>query len=372
MKTKSGSDLLYGIAGILNLTDVFKLYDYKDKYKANLNYIKSYLNKTVNMFRWTGTEDIPKPYIELFPQIYGYAVALYIDNKLYITNGTVGGECDEYYLPKQIIVANPWAENIPNFNGTHEIGKDCVLFKNDSNILGLYRVINRFTTLLVENDISINNAVVLARIVALMTVDNDKAKKEAETYIKKIINGDFSVMADLPTLDGMKLQPIADGNNFITQPLIELQQYLKGALSHELGINYSFNMKREALNSAETNLADEYLIPTIEDMYNCRKQFCEDIKNVFGLEIDVEFNSVWEENRKESAQDNEIIEAQIEKLEAETDAIEDTTEETETDNNEDTDNLEETDTNEDTDNSEESDESEETDEEDKDGGNNED
>lgn len=329
---KKGSDnLMYGLAGILNMGDNFCPYSYKDKNKANMNYIKSYLNKTLNMFKWTGTEDVPHPYIELFAQLYGYCVALKIDNKLYITPAVFGGECDEYYLPKSVIVQNPWADKIPGFNGTHFINQDCVLYKNDSNMLGLYRVINRFTSMLVENDISMLNADILARIVAVMSVDNDKSKNEAKKYIDSIIKGDFSVMADLPTLDGLKLQPLADGTNYITQSLIELEQYLKGGLSHELGINYSFNMKREALNSAETNLADEYLIPTIEDMYNCRKIFCEDIKNVFGLEIDVDFNSVWAENKKESAQDNELIEAQIEQLEAETEQTE-----TETENIEDT------------------------------------
>ena len=105
----------------------------------------------------------------------------------------MGGECDPYYFPKEVIVANPWANNIAGFNGMHYVNEDCVILKNDSTMCGLYPLINRYTSMLVENDISLLNTDILSRIVALLSVTDDKGKKEADRYIKKIIDGDFSV-----------------------------------------------------------------------------------------------------------------------------------------------------------------------------------
>ena len=318
---KTGSLLLGGIQGILNMGDRFDLYPYKNKKVANLNYVKQYLNRTLRMFTWSGLGDIKYPYTEIFQQLYGYAVLLQCEGKYYITPAVFGGECDPYYLPKEIIVANPWADKIPGFNGTHVIGEDCVLLKNDSNIQGLYQIINRFTSLLVENDISMLNTNIISRIVALMSVNDDKSKAEAERYLKRIVDGDFAVMAnnDWTSPEAVQAQPLTATSNAIMQEQIELQQYLKGALAHELGINYAFNMKREAINSAESELNSEYLVPMIEDMLECRKQFCEDAMDVFGLEINVELNSVWNTNKNQADMQDDIIEAELEQLKAEAD-----------------------------------------------------
>jgi hypothetical protein len=276
------------------------------------------------MFTWTGLDDVRYPYTELFQQIYGYAVLLHADGKYYLTPGVFGGECNEYYLPKEIIVANPWADKIPGFNGTHVIGEDCVLLKNDSNVQGMYQLINRFTSILVENDISMLNTNIISRIVALMNVPDDKARSEALRYIKRIVDGEFDIMANesWTSPEAVKAQPLTATSNAIMQEQIELQQYLKGALAHELGINYAFNMKREALNSAETEMNSEYLVPMIEDMLECRKQFCQDAYDVFGLELDVELNSVWKTNKAEADMEDDILEAELQQITAEADKLE--------------------------------------------------
>ena len=274
-------------------------YPFKDKEVANLYLIMQWFNRTLNMFEWKGIDDIKMPYLEIFQQMNGYCVLLNCEGK--------------YYLPKEVIVANPWAHNIEGFNGVHTINEDCVLLKNDSTMCGIYPIINRYTSLLVENDISLLNCDILARIVAILSVGNDKEKLEAENYISQIIDGDFSVYGSKNMFEdlGLKAQPISDISSSIMQELIEFEQYLKGALSHELGINYSFNMKREALNTAESELNNEYLIPLIQDMLQCRKQFCENARDVFGLECDVELASVWSVNEKENEAEEEILEERI-------------------------------------------------------------
>lgn len=293
-------------------------YPFKDKQLANLYYIMQWFNRTLNMFKWEGLDDVKRPYNEIFQQLNGYCVLLYCEGKYYLTPARFGGECDIYYLPKQVIVANPWANNIEGFNGTHVINEDCVLLKNDSTMTGIYPIINRYSTMLVENDISLLNCDVLSRIVSLLSVEGDKGKTEGEIYLQKIINGEYGIFGSGKQWQdekGIMAQPISSTSSSIMQELIEFEQYLKGSLAHELGINYSFNMKREALNTAESELNNEYLIPLVEDMLKCRKDFCDNVKDVFGLEIDVSLNSVWNTNEMENEAEAEILEDKIEELE---------------------------------------------------------
>ena len=326
--------------GILNRIGFSgKPYDFKNKTIANMLYLMQYFNRTLNMFEWTGLEDVKKPYNELFQQMNGYSVLLKCNDTYYLTPCTFGGECDVYYLPKYVIVANPWANDIEGFNGKHTINEDCVLLKNDSTMCGLFPLINRYTTMLVENDISLFNCDILSRIVALLSVNDDKSKPEADRYIKAIIKGDFAVFAGKSFYDDMNLQaqPISNTSSSIMQELIEFEQYIKGALSHELGINYSFNMKREALNTAESELNNQYLIPLIDDMLLCRKQFCENVKNVFGLDVEVKLSSVWLNNQMENEAETEINEDMAEDAETSTDGETnneaETSEEAETEDN---------------------------------------
>ena len=58
-------------------------------------------------------------------------------------------------------------------------------------------------------------------------------------------------------------------------------------------------MKREALNSGETQLNNDILKPLIDDMLDCRKKAVEKVNNMFDTNITVELNSSWKDNEKE-------------------------------------------------------------------------
>jgi hypothetical protein len=302
------AEYISGIALFNRIGGAGRLYDFKNKEKSNMLYLMQNFNKTINMFKWSGLDDVKTPFNELFQQVNGYACLIKCGDTYYITPCTFADGCDPYYFPRKVIVLNPWANDIEGFNGVKEINKDCVILKNDTMMLGLSPLINRYTTMLVENDISLLNCSILARIVALLSVAGDKQKAEADKYIKAIIKGDFGVFASKNVFDDVALQaqPISNTSSSIMQELIEFEQYLKGSLAHELGINYSFNMKRESLNTAESELNDDYLIPLIDDMLECRKQFCRDALDVFGIEIDVELASVWRNNKLENEAEAEL------------------------------------------------------------------
>jgi hypothetical protein len=66
-------------------------------------------------------------------------------------------------------------------------------------------------------------------------------------------------------------------------------------------------MKRESINSDEAQLNDDALLPLIDDMFKCRKQLCEDVRNMYGEEWEVSYSSAWEDNAQELAAEQNAI-----------------------------------------------------------------
>ena len=90
--------------------------------------------------------------------------------------------------------------------------------------------------------------------------------------------------------------------------LIEYHQYLKAGLFNELGLNSNYNMKRESINSNESQLNDDMLHPLIDDMLARRREALEEVNAMFGLNVSVKCNvdlteDNFDENEKEVKED---------------------------------------------------------------------
>lgn len=309
----------------INGLTMAKPYDFKDKGRALNNRINYMIARLCAMFKYEGLpESIPQRMLELYLLNNGHCVVTKVNDKLYAFFGGFGGELDEYYRPTIYTVANPYLQYFENLR----IGSDCVLCGNDSAYFGVLPLIEQYGTALVENELSLQIANINSRIMSLITADNDTDKASADEYLKNIVKGDLSAIGESAFFDGIKTQPFANnaGNRIITD-LIEYEQYLKASLYNELGLNANYNMKRESLNSSESQLNNDALTPLVDDMLNMRKAFCEDINKMYGTNISVDLASAWKENADEA-------QAELESIEAESETIENVSRETSPDENE--------------------------------------
>lgn len=292
-----------------------------NKPASHKQYVAYMLDRTNSMFKWYNLPPtIPAYLLELYLQIFGYAAFVEVQSTkpldlgktktqpgLYIFFGGVGGERDIYYRPKLFTVANPRVKNsiqslilYPGDEITENSRKDsCVLIPCDHNYMGLLPLFNRYAAQLVENDISIRSAQINARAQIGISVSTDRDKETARKYLDDLEAGKLGILAESGFLDGVQVANVSTQSSNTIIQLIELQQYLKASWFNELGLNVNFNMKREYMSEEEIAVNTDILLPLVDDMLECRQNFCALVNEVFGTNISVEKSSAWANKEQE-------------------------------------------------------------------------
>ena len=266
------------------------------------SYILYDLARLQSMFKYDGLPDtIPQKWLEHYLLVNGSCVFIKDGDDLIATTGGMGGIPDRYYIPTQYIVANPYVK--PETRKTYTIGEDCVLIRNDTYSQGLLPLLIRYNSQLVENDVTMNVADILARAMITMSATDTQTKESVEKWLSDLRKGKLSAIGELPSMVGnqdrsLNITPFQQVASIITD-LIEYHQYLKAGKYNEIGLNANYNMKRESINSNESQLNDDMLHPLIDDMLARRRESLEEVNAMFGTNITVEFNSAWETNELE-------------------------------------------------------------------------
>lgn len=273
-----------------------------DKNRLTQLYIREMFNRTQRIFEWRGLPDsIPQKDLEWILQWGGYAVIVRNEGKnarnpdgmLYAVTGGLGGKQSPYYLPLHSQIANPWLA----YEGEVTFGEDSILILNDSQFLGLYPINEKYASLLAETDLSLRIATINSRIVKIIKAGSDSLKTAAEEYLRQVEEGKrLGVIGEDDLFEQFKTEDYATGTDGThIKELIELQQYLKSQWYIELGLNSNYNMKREAINSAESGMNDDILTPLIDEMLEQRKVACEKVNKLFGTNWTVELASAWKQ-----------------------------------------------------------------------------
>lgn len=262
----------------------------KNKDTAVMAFIENTLAKTQAMFVYEGLPDtVPAEELERLLQTEGNAFFAEVNGDLYALQGAAGGEPDPYNRPTIYTVANPALK----LNKSYKIGVDGIFIKNDTNGNSLLPIIGKFAVLYTDGIISLNTASILTRITMLISASDDKTKQSADEFLKKILDGDFSVIGENAFFKGVNMQTSATSNTqYITQ-LVELVQYYKANMLNELGLNANYNMKRERLNTGEVAMNVDVLLPYVDNMLHERQKALKQVNEMFGTEITVRLGSSW-------------------------------------------------------------------------------
>lgn len=284
-------------------------WDFREKQKSIDFKVTEMLIRLQSLTEYEGLPDtIPKKDLELLLMTSGFGVGLEYEGKPYILFGSLGGVRDQNYEPTQAIVANPFL----NLSKSLTIGKDCAIIRNDSLRMGVLPILSKYATLMAENELSMWIASTMTRLFSIIVADDDKKLAAANKFIAGIEDGKLAaILAETSKHDkmlgtqsngiGIETQPYGNtGSTNAIQNLIELQQYLKASQYNDLGLNANYNMKRESLNSTESQLNDDALMPFIDDMIKNREEGLEQFNKMFGTNIKVKKSSAWMDNQIEN------------------------------------------------------------------------
>lgn len=288
------------------------------------NYIDDMLIKCNQMFHYENLPDtVPKRIIESMLMCDGYCIFTKYNEKYYVLQGGLGGLPNEYFEYTQCIVNNPYLK----LNKTFELDKDCVIIRNDSRMRGLLSTLEKYGVLQNDCEISLNMLTNVLRSQFLISAGDDKTKQNADIFIQKLVNGEFTCIGENTFLDGIKVHNIQSTSGYIQQ-FIELNQYIKASAFNELGLDCNFNMKRERLTANEVELNTSILIPLADDMLEQRKIAVEKINKMYGLDISVDLSSVWK-MQKETVDKATVSQETETETEKETETKDETKDETE-------------------------------------------
>lgn len=223
---------------------------------------------------------------------------------IYALNGSLGGEPNAYYEPTQFIIANPILGSkmvkVRQKDGSDSLegleGIVVSLTSVDQDIEapiagGLYGLIHQTAGLLADNISSLNVAQINGRATVAFSADSEAEANSAEEVLKDIYEGKPYRVLSQNILEKITATPLgASGNNNTLMTLIEAHQYILAQFYNEIGIAGNWNMKRERVNTAETELMTGSLDISVYDMVKNLKDGIQRVNELFGTSIEVELN----------------------------------------------------------------------------------
>ena len=281
-------------------------YDLHNKNQNTRDMVEYNIDRIMSMFKWNNLpKTIPQRSLEMYLMFNGFVLLVKHNDEYCIYYGGLGGEPDYLYRPTIATISNPaqkWDAQLPI---AWEVDKDtstendgvAVIGLNDTMMKGLLPILRKYASLISENELTLWLTDILTRMPWVLSADNDKDKAAADEFIRNVFEGKLSAVQSNAFLEGLKEHILNNNNHQSINSLIMLHQYYKSSLFQELGLNSLLNStKREAISESEENANNDILTPLIDIMLDCRKDFCDRVNTLFGLDISVELNSAWKDN----------------------------------------------------------------------------
>ena len=268
-------------------------------------YFKTLVNKVASMIDFKNLpENIDEEYLKEQLILAGKVCFTQFNEHLYALNGNVGGEPNCYYQPQLFIIANPILGSkevkIRHADGSTKVdGLEGILVSLTSadaelpNTVkgGLYDLIYQTAGLLADNVVSLNCAQINSRVQVAFIADDEVLANTGEKVLKDLYNGKPYKILTQDILNKLTITPIAaSGTNTTIMSLIEAQANIWQNFYNQLGLSYNGNLKRERINTAESELMTGSLNLNLQTIVDNIKKDVERVNELFGTSIEVGIN----------------------------------------------------------------------------------
>lgn len=285
----------------------------KAKHKnAYLNkaYFTMLLDMLISMYKWDNLPNtIPAEWIEKYLILYGVCGVGNINGKLTAVMGGLCGDVDGYGIGTQFVGATP----IGDINGKR--GEDIAVGFNNSLYMA-DMLLTKFADGLTEIAKSYDLNIRYARLMPMPVVRDNKDKIAIDSALDRLQNGEMKTTVKIDSF----YDPIIQDKNDI--PVLNLSdvskidklQYLSLAFDDQ--IRRIANIYGQSLQTTAKNrqaLSDEihgndslsFILPL--DRLRQRQKFAEEINNIFGTDITVDFSECWKIEYEKFKKSNEMV-----------------------------------------------------------------
>ena len=206
---------------------------------------------------------------------------------------------DENYQPTWMVFANPVVMRPYQYT----IGKDTEVIYNSSLKDSIYYVkadaglstfISRYARQLADIEATINIYTVNARLVSIPVTNDNSVKESIKLFFKNLVLGKRAIVSDSSIVEKFRnidinRSNVKDGvNDWLLARDKILEQFYR-----DLGIKMN-NQKKAQVNEEEVEANDQLLLINTHDMLAAREEGLQKINELFGLNISVKLNPLFD------------------------------------------------------------------------------
>ena len=294
----------------------------RDRELLFLSHANTMFLRLLGMFEWKNLpETLKAETLEKNLLRFGFAIVTdvphkeeYKDGGIYCLPGNFTGPLDADLLPTQVTVTSTWL----NYSKSGlELGKDAVMIRNDTLFIGASDIVARYSSQEADLDLTLRLQAVSMRVNHVLQANDDTAMEDAKNFLKNLEEGELGVVGGdaLPEMLSFDSKDYGQHSGTTIKDTLEALQWLSAHEFIEFGLNDNYNMKREAINSTETDANSDTLLTLAEEMLKWRKKGAEELNRVYGLSVSVDYSETWKRVKEELDLANDAKKAEVEAIE---------------------------------------------------------
>lgn len=236
--------------------------------------------------------EIPLRSFNLYRQINGFTLFSPYKDKYYAFIGGLGGTPDPYYEPTIATISNPAL----NYNASLKIGTDCVLVRHDPLMTGLLPWHRLYAYQMAEAFCTLRIGLINSRAEYIITAMDDNEKDGATQFLNTleegnklghIVAGSYLGKGEVNTL------PYTQNAINTIRSATETLQYLYSKWASGIGLQSTFNTKREYVSDKQSTIGDQILKPKIDQILESAQIACKEINALYGLNVTASLGEAW-------------------------------------------------------------------------------
>ena len=243
-------------------------------------------------------EEIDQKFLLYHVLLYGRVLFFKKNGKYHVMWFSGKGERNEYYIQKEFLIVNPWAEETA---GDYD-EKNAGILYSDINAyiencdVGLYDFVHDYSEIINSIDSSIRALAKNSKVIAFLTGSTTSFVNSAKQTIKQLVNSEDCIgVLEESLVDSIRVNPISEKMDYKFSELIKARQYYISDFYQKIGVSANMNMKAERLTDNESQLIDSVSdidFRHIIDNLNFSVGF---INEKFGLNISFRLNEKEED-----------------------------------------------------------------------------